>query len=73
MVEEYVAVQNWDTEIFNEKWYWDQETYNSVIEPEINKIKNNFFQEYKEWIWWDSIEQIKADAIIRWLAEISNQ
>ena len=72
MVEEYVAVQNWDTEIFNEKWYWDQETYNNVIEPEINKIKNNFFQEYKEWIWWDSIEQIKADAIKRWLADISN-
>lgn len=71
MIEQYIAIEKWDYSYYTSKWYRNEDIYNSVIVPEIEKIKNKYFSKYKTRVWEKSIDEIKTDAIIRWLAEIS--
>ena len=51
MIEQYIAIEKWDYSYYTSKWYRNEDIYNSVIVPEIEKIKNKFLSKYKTRVW----------------------
>lgn len=99
-IEQYVAIENWQADYYEENWnldagefkwtdmeyylkeiwsyyerpwYWNKSDYENYVKPYVEEAFKNNFNEYKtDTIWWKDINQIKQEAVQRWLAEISN-
>lgn len=69
MVEQYVAIKQWLTSIYDRQWYWKKDLFDTMI-PEIEKSLKENFWDYKKIIKPDTLNHIENGKIINNLPKI---